>query len=131
MEPLSFLVWASLIPPLPMLGLSVLIEGPQQIVFALTHLSMLSIAAMLFTAYLSTLLGFAVWNKMIAKYGASQIAPFSLLVPIFGLLSTAITLGEHITPVKLMAGALVMAGLIVFVFGGRIVARLSLAARPA
>ncbi len=114
-----------------MLGLSLLIEGPQQIAFALSHLNIVSIAAMAFTAYLSTLLGFAVWNKMIAKYGASQIAPFSLLVPIFGLLSTAIALGEQITPVKLMAGALVMVGLIVFVFGGRIAARVALAARPA
>jgi O-acetylserine/cysteine efflux transporter len=130
LDALSFLVWASLIPPLPMLALSLLIEGPQQIGFVLTHLSITSIAAMAFTAYLSTLFGFAMWNRMIARHGAAQVAPFSLLVPIFGLVSTAIVLGEQITPIKLVAGVLVMAGLVVFVFGGRIAARLVLAARP-
>ena len=130
-EPLSFLVWASLIPPVPMLALSLGIEGPQQIATSLAHLSGVSIAAMLFTAYLSTLFGFAVWNKMIAKYGASQVAPFSLLVPIFGLLSTALALGEQITPVKLAAGALVMVGLAMFVFGGQAWARLAPVVRHA
>jgi len=124
-EPLAFLVWASVVPPVPMLALSLALEGPGQIALALAHLGLISVAAMLFTAYLSTLLGYTLWNKMITKYGASQIAPFSLLVPIVGLLSTALALGEQITPVKLVAGGLVMAGLGVFVFGARIWAYLA------
>lgn len=128
---LSLVVWGSLVPPIPMLALSLIIEGPEQIGFALTHLAWTTVAAMLFTAYLSTLVGFGLWNRLIRRYGASQVAPFSLLVPIFGLLSTAAVLGEQITPTKLLAGVLVMAGLMAFVFGGRIWARLSPTPRPA
>jgi O-acetylserine/cysteine efflux transporter len=75
--------------------------------------------------------GFGLWNKLIRRYGASQVAPFSLLVPIFGLISTAVVLGEQITPVKLLAGVFVMSGLMVFVFGGRLWARFSPTPRPA
>lgn len=114
---LAFVVWTSLVPPIPMLILSLLIEGPARIEATLTHLSGASVGAALFTAYLSTVLGYWLWNRLIARNGAGQVAPFSLLVPFFGLSSTALLLGETLTPVTLVAGALVLAGLAITVFG--------------
>ncbi|MBK8834569.1 MAG: EamA family transporter [Anaerolineae bacterium] len=121
---LAFVVWTSLVPPIPMLILSLLIEGPARIEFTLTHLSGLSIVAALFTAYLSTVLGYALWNRLISRNGAGQVAPFSLLVPFFGLSSTALLLGETMSPATLVAGGLVLIGLAITVFGlPRFVAR--------
>ena len=120
MDMLAFTIWASLIPPIPMLALSLLIEGPGQIGAALAHVTWTTVAAALYTAYLSTVFGFVAWNKLIAKRGAGTVAPFSLLVPFFGLLSTALALGERITPTALLAGGLILLGLAVNVFGERV-----------
>lgn len=114
---LAFVVWTSLIPPIPMLILSLLIEGPARIEVALTHLNGVSILAVLYTAYLSTVLCYALWNRLISRNGAGQVAPFSLLVPFFGLSSTALLLGETMTPATLVAGGLVLIGLAITVFG--------------
>lgn len=114
---LSFVVWTSLVPPIPMFILSLLIEGPARIEEAIAHLAMPSIAAALYTAYLSTVLGYALWNRLISRNGAAQVAPFSLLVPFFGLSSTALLLGETLSPTTFVAGALVLAGLAITVFG--------------
>ena len=54
---------------------------------------------------------------------ASQVAPFSLLVPIIGLASAALLLGEALTPMQIAGAALVMGGLAVNVFGGWLVQR--------
>jgi O-acetylserine/cysteine efflux transporter len=54
------------------------------------------------------------------KYAAATIAPFSLLVPVAGMLSAAAVLGEALTWWKLLAGALVLAGLALNQFGARL-----------
>jgi O-acetylserine/cysteine efflux transporter len=120
LDMLSFTLWSSLLPPLPMLALSLLIEGPAQIEFALTHVTWTTVGAALYTAYLSTVFGFVAWNKLIAKRGAGTVAPFSLLVPFVGLLSTALALGETVMPLTMFAGGLILLGLAVNVFGGNL-----------
>jgi drug/metabolite transporter (DMT)-like permease len=49
------------------------------------RLSWSGILAVGYVAYVSTLLGFGIWNRLIAEYSVSRVAPFSLLVPVFGL----------------------------------------------
>lgn len=117
---LPFVVWSSLAPPLPMLGLSLMTEGPAQITAALSNITLITLLATLYTAYLSTVLGYTLWTRLIGKYGAGRIAPFSLLVPFFGLSSTALVLGEAITPMTLLAGGLILTGLAINVFGGNL-----------
>lgn len=114
---LSFVVWTSLVPPLPMLALSLLIEGPARITGALSHLGLPAVLAACYTAYLSTVLGYGLWNRLISRNGPSKVAPFSLLVPFFGLTSTALFLGETLSPGTLIAGALVLIGLVITVLG--------------
>ena len=120
---LPFVVWSSLAPPLPMLALSIMTEGTPQIITALSGATLITLLATLYTAYLSTVLGYTLWTRLIGKYGAGRIAPFSLLVPFFGLSSTAIILGEAITPMTLLAGGLILTGLAINVFGGQKVTR--------
>lgn len=115
---LSIMVWSSLFSPIPLAGLSLLVEGPQSIVKAFVDMSWLSLAALAYLVVLSTLIGYGLWNKLIIRYGAGRIAPFSLLVPIFGLASAAIFLGEHFTVLDSTAALLILGGLAVHAFGG-------------
>ncbi|MFX1671421.1 EamA family transporter [Paraburkholderia sp. A2WS-5] len=127
----GLVVWGSLIPPLPFLALSYLVEGPQRIEAALGGIGVDSIGAIIYLAFVATILGYSLWSRLLSKYPASQVAPFSLLVPIVGLAAAALLLGERLSAAQIGGAALVMAGLAVNVFGGRVGARLAsmLAAR--
>lgn len=120
----GLVVWASLIPPLPFLVLSYFIEGPQRIETALAGIGVDSIGAIVYLAFVATILGYSLWSRLLSKYPASQVAPFSLLVPIVGLAAAALLLGERLSAAQIGGAALVMAGLAVNVFGGWARARL-------
>jgi O-acetylserine/cysteine efflux transporter len=123
----GFVVWASLIPPLPFAVLSYCFEGPQRIVAALTGIGAASIFAVIYLAFIATLLGYSLWSRLLSRYPASQVAPFSLLVPIVGLASASLLLGERLSAPQIGGALLVMTGLAVNVFGGWVVRRLGAA----
>lgn len=121
---LGLVVWSALFVPLPMVVLSLLFEGGfgvfPQMLDALTLRGGLSV---MFTAYLSTLFGYGVWAVLLSKYPATTVAPFTLLVPIFGFGSAFLFLGEAVTPIEVIGSALVFIGLLVNVFGPGLVRR--------
>ena len=117
---LSLMVWSSLFSPLPLAALSLAIEGPEKIGASVSSLSLVAIAALAYLVILSTLVGYGLWNSLIMRHGASRIAPFSLLVPIFGLASASLVLGEKFETRDALGAALILAGLMVHVFGGRL-----------
>lgn len=116
---LNLMVWSSLASPLPLIALSVWFEGPAAIRTSLTSLSWLSIGALVYLVVLSTLFGYAAWNHLIVKHGAARVAPFSMLVPIFGVSAGAACLGEAFTAYHALAALLVIAGIALHAFGGR------------
>jgi O-acetylserine/cysteine efflux transporter len=116
---LAFTVWGALAAPLPLLGLSLLVEGPQTVLEALAGFSWSDAGLIAFLAYPATLLGGAIWSWLLGRHPATVVAPFTLLVPITGLLSGYLVLGETITPIEIGGAVLVIAGLVVTVLRGR------------
>jgi drug/metabolite transporter (DMT)-like permease len=55
-----------------------------------------------------------------AVAGAGRVAAFSLVVPVFGIASAALVLGERFAPLDGVGAGLVVAGLLLHVFGGRL-----------
>jgi O-acetylserine/cysteine efflux transporter len=123
----GLVVWGSLIPPLPFLALSWLLEGPEAMESALRGLGLNSILVLIYLAFGATILGYGLWSRLLSRYPASQVAPFSLLVPVVGLTSAALLLDEHLSGLQLLGALLVMLGLLLNVGGGWLYARL----RPA
>ncbi|MGD1906814.1 MAG: EamA family transporter [Leptolyngbyaceae cyanobacterium] len=103
------LVWMALIPPLPLLGLSLIFETGQW--QALRSLTPLGLGAILYTGLISSLLCFGFWAYLVQHYSPNRVAPFSLLVPIFGLGFAAILLGESLTRLERVGALLVFIGL--------------------
>jgi O-acetylserine/cysteine efflux transporter len=124
---LGLVVWASLIPPLPFLVLSYFLEGPPRIEAALAGIGASSIFAIAYLAFVATLLGYGLWGRLMSRYPASQVAPFSLLVPIIGLASASILLDERLSSTQIAGAVLVMAGLAVNVFGSWVANRVAAA----
>lgn len=116
---LGFIVWSSLAAPLPLFLLSMWIEGAPFAVPARMP-SLTAIGSILFLAWPTTLFAFAAWVTLLRRYPAAVVTPFALLIPVFGMTSTALVFGETIPPLVGFGAALVFVGLAVNVFGGRL-----------
>lgn len=116
----GLVVWGSLIPPLPFLALSLWLEGPELISQSLRTFSLDSLLVLAYLAFGATILGYGLWSRLLSRYPASQVAPFSLLVPVVGISSSALLLGERLGGLQMVGAALVMAGLLINIWGGRL-----------
>lgn len=113
----AFVVWASAVPPIPFLLLSLTLEGPDAIATALRDFSWTSFAAIAYLAWVATLVGYGLWTRFLGRYPANRIAPFTMLVPLVGLTTGWVVFGEVLQPIHFAGGALLMLGLLVNVFG--------------
>ncbi len=119
-NPLALVVWGSLLASPPLLIASAFIEGPTAWAAAAAQLNWVSVGAVLFQSYPNTILGFGIWSVLMRKYPTATVAPFTLLVPVTGMLSAAILLGEPLQWWKITAGMLVLSGLALNLLGPRI-----------
>ncbi|MFJ8477540.1 EamA family transporter [Kitasatospora sp. NPDC094011] len=109
-DALSWMVWVSAVPPLPLL-LSLLVEGPDADLRALRGMTLGGLGAIGYVGLLSTLFGFVAWSYLLRSHDATAVAPYSLLVPVFGMSSAWLLLGERVTPTAAAAALLVVAGI--------------------
>jgi len=108
---LAFVIWSSLLPPLPFFALAWAFEGREAVTKSLHAMDATSWAAVAYLAFGATLGGYGLWNRLLKAYPAAQVAPFTLLVPVVGLASGTLALGERLTAAQLAGSALVAAGL--------------------
>jgi O-acetylserine/cysteine efflux transporter len=106
-DTLRFMVWVSAVAVLPLFLLSYLTEDMS----ALGRLDWAGAGSIAYVAWISTLLGFGVWGFLLRRYESSVVAPFSLLVPVFGMFSAWAFLGEDLTVLRAAAGGIVLLGL--------------------
>lgn len=122
---LAYVVWSSAFAVPPLLALALLVDGPARIEAALATAGASTWAAVLWQSFANTLFGYGCWAWLLTRHPAARIVPMALLVPVFGMGTAALLLGEPLPPWKLMAAALVMAGLAIHLFGARLLARRS------
>ncbi len=115
---LRFMVWVSCVPVLPLLALSLVFEGPERDWAALRSLDWAGVGAVVYIAWIVTIFGFGVWGYLLRTYDASTVAPFSLLVPVAGMSSAAVFLGEGITGLRWVAALLLVGGVAVTSLAG-------------
>jgi len=123
----GFVVWSSLVPPIPLFVLSLLFEGSGAVPFALGHITWLGIGSLLFVGWISTDFGYGAWSLLLGRYPASTVAPFTLLVPVIGLSTGWLVLGEAMSGLDWIGSVLVFVGLLLNVFGPRLLARQAVA----
>ena len=110
---LSLTIWTSLIPPLPMLGGYYIFDAPTTPLPILGEISMEGWICLFYTACGSTWIGATLWGVLLKNYPAPKVAPFALLIPVFGISSAWLFLGEELTPMGLVACGLVFIGLVI------------------
>lgn len=117
----AFLVWSSAFAPIPLFLLDRLVNGSAGYHALFTQLDVKAVLSILFQVYPNTLLGYWVWNWLLKHYPVSTVAPLSLLVPVFGILGSVAIFGETVSPQKIAALLLIIAGLAVGLYGQRVV----------
>ena len=116
---LGVVVWSSAFALPPLLLLTLLVEGPVRIAEGLAAADTGVWLAVVWQALGNTLFGYAAWGWLMARHPAATIAPMALLVPVFGMGSAALLLGEGLPLWKLGAAVLVLSGLALNLFGPR------------
>lgn len=115
-SPFRLMLWISVVPPLPMMALALALEGPDRIRASLTGLTtptgLAALGGLLFTVLVATLVGSGLWTWLMARHPSSVVAPFSMLVPVVGIGSSWLVLGEPTQPTELLLGLLVVGGVL-------------------
>ncbi|MEU0371521.1 EamA family transporter [Streptomyces sp. NPDC006283] len=118
-DALNYMVWVSAVPVLPLLALSLLLEGAERDLDALRSLDWTGVGVILYVAWITTIFGFGAWGWLLRRHPASAVAPFSLLVPVFGMSSAYLILGEPVSPLRWCATALLVGGVALTSLPGR------------
>lgn len=116
----SLVVWAGAVAILPLTLLSLGIEGLAAWKVAWDSVNWITVVSVIYLAYFSFLGGYGLWGKLLSRYPAAVVSPFALLVPVIGMSSAALFLRETFSLGQIMGALLVMTGLVVNVFGGRL-----------
>lgn len=113
-------VWSELVPIGPFFLCSWLFDGQETIVASLTNMHMTTVLALGYLAFVATIMGFGIWSSLLGRYETWRVAQLPLLVPVFGMLSAALFFDKHMTLLQVAGALLIMVGLLVNVFGGRL-----------
>lgn len=118
---LSLVVWSALLPIVPFLLCSWLFEGRRIMIDSLVNIQTPTVMALIYLAFISTIIGYGLWGALLSRYETWRVTPFALLVPVVGLTSAALLLGELLNTLQFLGVAVIMLGLMVNVFGTRLI----------
>ncbi|MGB5918642.1 EamA family transporter [Arcobacter sp.] len=116
---LHFMVWVSLIPPLPLFILSYFYESHEPLTLLLNS-SVKTWASVAYTGYISTLVAFAIWGWLLKNYNSAVVTPFALAIPVVGIIGSNILLNEQLNHIETLGAILILFGLFISVLGNRI-----------
>lgn len=112
---LALVVWMSVAMPLPFLAAALVVDGPAVLAQALAQTGPWHIAAVIYLGVGATLFGYGLWGFFLKTYPATVVAPFPLLVPLFGMLSSALVFGEVFGTGRLIGAACIIGGVAIVV----------------
>jgi O-acetylserine/cysteine efflux transporter len=117
---LSLVVWGSFFASFPLTLFTLLIDGPQHMLADFHRLTWVGMSAILYIVYGSTWVGYGVWNWLVSRHSVPVIVPFTLLVPVVGMLSSVLFYHEPFQTWKLLTGIFIITGLCINILGARL-----------
>lgn len=123
-DAVALVVWSSAIPILPFLALSCLFDAPEDHANwrDAAPIGWLALAAI---GWLATNVAYGLWTSLLKRFPASLVAPFSLAMPLIGIIAGIVLLDEVVSPLQWLGATLIVAALLCVIFGQRILKSLS------
>jgi len=109
---IAFLAWSSIFAIPPLLLMSLYLEGPDLILSSIQTTKLSAWGILAWQTIGNTLIGYGLWNVLLSKYDTSKVTPWALMVPVFGLATSNLLLGEILPWWKLAAAMLILSGLV-------------------
>jgi O-acetylserine/cysteine efflux transporter len=111
--------WLCLATAVPLLALSLVVNGPAPTFQSLIHMSLTGLVCLLMIGAISTSIAYWLWGRLLRDYPAAQVVPFALLVPFVGSAASSIVFGERFGPLRLAGMLTVIGGIAVMVLAKR------------
>lgn len=118
-EIFAFVVWASLVPPLPLLALAWWLHGATSLGWPAAQMNATVLFSLMFQVYAATHFCYWGWNLLLREYPASKVAPLSLLIPIFGTLGSMVILDQTPSTTDWFAIGSILLALLIGLHKGR------------
>jgi O-acetylserine/cysteine efflux transporter len=115
---ISFIVWCGAVPIVPFVLLSLTFDDPVTR-WQWVDAPFTTWIAVAYVGWMSTIIGYAMWTRLLKRHPVNRVAPFSLGVPVVGIASGMLALGDVISVWQWTGTALIVAALICTMFGGR------------
>lgn len=115
-RPFHLALWMTVIPPVPLFAMSMLVESEQirpALAMSLSTPAIPANIALAFSAFGASVVGFGIWNRLLTRHSAASIAPWSMLVPVVGIMSSWAMFAEVPLPVEMAGGALILLGILI------------------
>ena len=114
----SFLIWISPFAAIVLFIISFILEYDLVLNIDFSNIEIKVFLSIFYTAYLSTVIGFTMWQYLLNKYKSVQITPYGLLVPVTGSIFGYIILSEVLEIYQIIAGIVIIIGLMVISLRG-------------
>jgi O-acetylserine/cysteine efflux transporter len=110
---LSITVWSAVVVPVPVLLLSLVVDGPHAVAAGFAAFGWQAALSTLYTAGLASLVGYAVFNTLLARNASAYVVPWVLLAPVVAMTSAWLLLDQRPNAGESIGGALLVVGVLV------------------
>ncbi|MQW75481.1 EamA family transporter [Nocardioides sp. dk4132] len=106
-------VWSAVVVPVPMVALSLAVEGPAAVAAGIDAFGWQALVSTLYTAVLASLVGYGLFNSLLARNPSAAVVPWVLLAPVVAMASAWLLLAQVPSAGEALGGLLLVAGVLV------------------
>ena len=110
---LSMVVWSGIVVPLPALALSLVLDGPAALARGFAGFGWTAVLGTAYTVIAASLIGYTIFNSLLAGHPATSVVPYILLVPVVGIASAWLVMNEVPSAGELIGAAIMLVGVAV------------------
>ena len=127
---LSLVVWSAMVVPVPALLLSLGVDGPAAVADGFAAFGWPAILSTLYTAGLASLVGYAIFNSLLARNESAYVVPWVLLAPVVAMASAWLLLDQVPSAGETTGGLLLVVGVLVAMRSKRTTVVVAVAGAP-
>lgn len=110
---LPITVWSSVVVPVPLLALSLALDGPTAVGEAVSALTWRAGISTAYTAGLASIVGYTVFNRLLGRYQAASVVPWVLLAPVVAITAAWLCLGQQPNLAESIGGSVMLGGILI------------------
>ena len=110
---LALTVWSAVVVPVPLVALSLVLDGPAAVVDGLAAFGWEAGLSTLYTAGLASLVGYGIFNSLLSRHPSAAVVPWVLLAPVVAMASAWLLLDQRPNAAETLGGVLLIVGVLV------------------